>query len=170
VIFSRTDFNANTEYRDTVEVPSGCYQLLLEDYDGDGLSWWANNDGAGFFRVRKADVSGTIKSWSGDFGSGILYNFTVGGLLTTESIPNQFELDIYPNPAQDVLHISTQAPQFESGYVVLVSDLSGRVVINTKINGEQDFTLPVHHLSAGTYIINMKHKNGTLNKYFQIVR
>lgn len=170
VIFSRTDFNANTEYRDTVEVPSGCYQLLLEDYDGDGLSWWANNDGAGFFRVRKADVSGTIKSWSGDFGSGILYNFTVGGLLTTEIIPNQFELDIYPNPAQDVLHISTQAPQFESGYVVLVSDLSGRVVINTKINGEQDFTLPVHHLSAGTYIINMKHKNGTLNKYFQIVR
>ena len=38
-------------YRDTLLLGLGCYKLTVEDTDGDGLSFFANNDGSGFFRL-----------------------------------------------------------------------------------------------------------------------
>lgn len=168
-IASRTDMLANTEYRDTVEVPSGCYQLLLEDYDGDGLSWWANNDGSGFFRIRKADVSGTIKSWSGDFGSGVLYNFTVGGLLSTEKPVQPITFDVFPNPASHQLMVQTDVNLANNQVYITMTDLSGRQLLQQAIQSESTI-VSVDALNSGIYILRLHSKEGTLNKKIQVLK
>ncbi len=57
-------------------------------------------------------------------------------------------LSVYPNPATDVLNISTALNAEKS---VVIFDITGKVVINTKTSG----TLSVSNLQAGVYIIQI---------------
>ena len=49
---------SNTLYKDTFNLSPGCYKLQILDTGGnqntneDGLSWWANDDGSGYARLR----------------------------------------------------------------------------------------------------------------------
>ncbi|GIR58563.1 MAG: hypothetical protein CM15mP65_11440 [Crocinitomicaceae bacterium] len=52
-IFSRISFQNNTLYKDTLTLDPGCYKIELIDTDHDGLNFFANNDGAGYFQIRK---------------------------------------------------------------------------------------------------------------------
>jgi len=36
------DMKISTEYKDTISLPKGQYQLLVTDKEGDGLEFWAN--------------------------------------------------------------------------------------------------------------------------------
>ena len=38
-------FQNNTLHKDTVSLSPGCYKVILEDTDEDGLYFFANNDG-----------------------------------------------------------------------------------------------------------------------------
>ena len=102
VVISRSGFAAATEYRDTIDLPQGCYRFVLEDLGKDGLSWWANPEGGtGFIRFRKADVGAVLKPFNADFGTNVTLWFTTGGALGLEdNVVSEPELAIYPNPTQ----------------------------------------------------------------------
>jgi hypothetical protein len=51
-VFARTSFTASTIHKDTLDLPDGCYELYVWDYGEDGISWWANSDGTGYFRLK----------------------------------------------------------------------------------------------------------------------
>jgi hypothetical protein len=71
------DLKSNTEFRDTISLPKGEYQLLVTDTAGDGLEFWANARG-GMGYVKLASPNGKlIKSFGSDFGSEIRQSFTV---------------------------------------------------------------------------------------------
>ena len=70
-------YRANSIYRDTLHLMTGCYQLLVSDTVGDGLDFWANPEG-GYGFVRLLDLKGRLlKSFGSDFGSEINHYFSV---------------------------------------------------------------------------------------------
>ncbi len=99
-IFTKNNLAANIVYKDTFELNSGCYQLLINDIGEDGLNWWANpNQGAGYCTIKKMTGS-NVKALNPDFGKSIIYNFTIDYPLAYEDILKENSIDVYPNPAQ----------------------------------------------------------------------
>jgi hypothetical protein len=105
VLASRTGgLSANTTYRDTVTNMYGCYRLLVEDTDEDGISWWANNDGNGYVQIR--DIGGGITSVATDFGKYVEYQFVTEGFVpVAETSEIREQISVYPNPGFDLFHI-----------------------------------------------------------------
>jgi hypothetical protein len=70
-------------------------------------------------------------------------------------------LQVYPNPATDVLNVNFDAKG--GNYTITVNDLTGRVASTTVItdaNGTQAIAVPVSTLSNGNYLVTVS--NGTL--------
>ncbi len=70
-------------------------------------------------------------------------------------------LQVYPNPATDVLNVNFDAKG--GNYTITVNDLTGRVASTTVItdaNGTQAIAVPVSTLANGNYLVTVS--NGTL--------
>lgn len=122
-IFSRDNMEANTSYRDTLHLPLGCYSLIVEDQDDDGIRFFANNDGSGAFRVFKVG-GGLAKTFNGDFGDGIRYNFTVNFPLSFEEVNLVKEIDVFPNPSQGSFRVDLN--NFDKDYTLEVFNATGQ--------------------------------------------
>jgi hypothetical protein len=62
-------------------------------------------------------------------------------------------LQVYPNPANDLLRVNTSAA-FSAGTVIRLSDLSGRIVLRTTPPaGTTSFTMDVSGLQSGVYLL-----------------
>jgi hypothetical protein len=61
------------------------------------------------------------------------------------------ELELYPNPSNGVLNISSKL----SNYLLEISDLSGRQVFKKKIESPS-VRLDVSHLPAGEYLLTTR--------------
>ena len=104
-VFSRFSFQNNTLHKDTVSLSPGCYKVILEDTDEDGLYFFANNDGTGTFQIRKL-TGAPLKGFDSDFGDKIIHYFTVGyGLNINED--SRFNFNCFPNPVQNTLNVET---------------------------------------------------------------
>jgi hypothetical protein len=138
IVANSSPMASSTEYRDTLTLPWGCYTFIFEDSDEDGLGWWANNDGSGFIRIRKANGSGFLKFWGTDFGSFIREDFTVGGVLSTPETANiDSRAIIYPNPAGESATLDIQLNQPEI-VTLRVYATDGRLVDERNF-GKTDF-------------------------------
>jgi hypothetical protein len=89
VVFQRDNHANSTIYRDTLNLGLGCYKLTIDDSGNDGMSFWANNDGSGFFRLWEVGRS-IFKTIQPDFGSQSIVNFTV---VHTLDVP-EYEVDL----------------------------------------------------------------------------
>ncbi|THU39284.1 T9SS type A sorting domain-containing protein [Niastella caeni] len=85
-----------TVYTDSVELPDGCYRLVVTDANCDGLYWWANS-GAGRGYVYAAKKDGTVipftnglpaypASLAPDFGCGFTQYFRVSSTLAADQL------------------------------------------------------------------------------------
>lgn len=76
---SASGLAANTTYTTPVTLPDGCYSLMLEDSDCDGIDYWFSFDGTGFARFNEPNGSSVVlHAFEGDFGCGLSYQFTTG--------------------------------------------------------------------------------------------
>lgn len=160
-IFQRTSgLTANTYYRDTMELTTGCYEFKLTDSGEDGLTWWANSaQGNGYLRIKNETGTAYLKVFDSDFGGEIYFQFTVG--LTNDidemSFTNEAELYAYPNPANDYVQIDFNLPHAEKG-IIEIRDLFGRTLKTSKFEkslaGSKKISL--EGISAGTYLVHLK--------------
>ena len=81
----------------------------------------------------------------------------------SEISENEFQL--YPNPASDELNISFNK---NSSFTSLnIYSSIGKIISAEKISGETDFTIDVHSLFSGLYLLELKNENGfSLQKKF----
>ena len=164
-ILSRTNLVNNTNYRDTLKLGFGCYQLIIEDTDGDGLSFWANNDGAGFARLRTLTNS-TIINFQGDFGKSLIYNFTVDFPLSYNEINNYNEIAVYPNPASKQFVVEGKN-MFTSS--INVYNQLGQVVFVPSTIENNKIKFDSSNLPSGLYFVVFNDINGsTQTKKIQI--
>ncbi len=169
VIFERNVLANTTEYKDTFDLAPGCYSIVLEDSDHDGIAFWASNqfegETSGQFRLRKVGGS-YIEFFPGDFGAYHRFNFSVGFTLDVEELIQQTSVSVYPNPTNGVCTIELNG-QTGGQADLLIMDLTGRVVHKEKMNATVDFAeaFPdLNHLPSGNYIVAIHTLNGVFTE------
>ena len=132
LIFSKTGMEANTLYKDTFNLDPGCYKIRILDTGGnpnfneDGLSWWANDDGSGYARLREVP-GGFFKYYQSDFGTELTDYFRVGTYYMSQSKIENIFFDVYPNPSSGSFNIYLELPT-TNNINITVFDINGRVV------------------------------------------
>jgi hypothetical protein len=96
IIKQRSPTAALTVYTDSLELPDGCYRLVVSDASCDGLSWWANTAaGKGYIYTAKRDGSiipytnglpAYPAALSPDFGCGFTQYFRVSNTLAADQL------------------------------------------------------------------------------------
>ena len=157
-LFKKSGLANNTSYRDTFSLAPGCYVLKLIDNGGNGISFWANNDGNGVFQVRQI-VGGIVKNFQGDFGNFHTYNFTVDAPLSYEEMNPSKNLKVYPNPTKDRFHVEIEGV---SEATITVLNASGQVIaLNKQIDNDNLVIFDVSDLSEGVYYVTVETEKGS---------
>ena len=135
LIFSKSNMEANTLYKDTFNLSPGCYKIRILDTGGspgwneDGLAWWANDDGSGYARLREVP-GGFFKYYQADFGTEITDYFRVGTYFMSQNDLENIFFDVYPNPSSGSFNIYLELP-FKKDISMQIFDVNGRVVRET---------------------------------------
>lgn len=80
-------------------------------------------------------------------------------LSTSETVTDKSSIQIYPNPASDVLNVT----EISSKAQFIITNMAGQKVMNGQIN---DNKISVSKLTTGTYIISIEDKGTTSNLKF----
>ncbi len=83
-------------------------------------------------------------------------NFEDTTLSLDESISNNPEISIFPNPVKDVLNITSLKGDIKQ---IILMDLMGKVVLVEDIN-ESEKSIPVQHLPQNMYILKVNTSKG----------
>lgn len=170
---SLPNLSANTIYRDTFELEPGCYVLKIEDSGENGLQWWANNDGAGFARLR-IPGGAMVHSFPADFGTSIEYYFTVGYTLGINNVfQNQNEeVLVFPNPNEGKFSLMLDGFQKED-VVIEVTNVMGQVISRETV-AVQDYESVVKNYDLsdngkGNYLIHIYTNNRKIVKKVSVL-
>lgn len=167
VLFERTSLSNSTEYKDTFNLEPGCYSIVLEDSDNDGISFWYSQqyegETAGTFRIKK--VGGVIVEYfEQDFGNYNQYNFTVGFDLGVEDLGEvEEELIIYPNPNQGIFNVSISG-NIKNQASLSIVNLLGKELFRCEMDANNNYaekTIDLSHLPGGHYLVHISTPDGT---------
>ncbi len=168
VIHSRSGLSANTFYRDTVTLASGCYVFEMTDAGENGLSFWANtSQGTGSLQFRNVTPAGVIKTFNPDFGGKIYQQFTVGLVSGIEDyvFTDRTTLGIYPNPSDGQVNINIALPYRQDGKVE-IADLLGKKVYEYEFKGltAESIEADLSHLQRGAYFVTLTSGSDVVTK------
>ena len=113
-------------------------------------------------QVTVEDTTDLLKTDSEDdiHLSTVLWNIDPSTLSIDEISTEDFKINIFPNPTQDVLHFNV-IREINNDYDVIISDTSGKELINKRINDtNKSSQIPLGTLASGVYFINFKFENG----------
>lgn len=164
VLLSRAGLANNTIYRDTLHLSYGCYKFKVIDTDEDGISFWANSDGAGVMQFKRGNGT-LLKTFNPDFGASIEYNFTVDYPLSYDDLVESNEVKLYPNPATD--QFSIEAPGIE-GAEVNVRNAIGQVINLPRNISSGKLVFNTSSVSKGIYFVNIT-RNGKSSSHKVVV-
>ena len=153
MIYKRDSLRNETSYSDTIRLESGCYTFLLEDDGGDGLSFWANDSaGDGSIKLMDALKKGNVlKMFTPDFGSQILFNFTVGYTLQSKEKKSNYEIIYFPTPSEEKVYI--EKPLGESAELEITN--KGNVVKTMHVQKDESLlTIDFKGMKKGAYIVS----------------
>ncbi len=156
VLYERNNLTANTLYRDTLFLGLGCKTLEITDNDGDGISFWANNDGSGFFRIMEVGGS-QLKNIEPDFGNGTKINFTVAHTLDVPKLSKGPSYKLYPNPTTGIFTLS--GGDLADSYVRVYNAMGQQIESMTTLNAA-DISFDLSSEPAGVYFVSVA-KNGS---------
>lgn len=171
VIFERTQLTNQTQYKDTFDLAPGCYSIIIEDTDHDGLSFWYSSqvegETAGTMRLRQVGGS-YIEFFPGDFGHYHRYDFSVGFTMDITENELKHEISIFPNPSSGNTTIEISGLVDNHAELEIV-DLSGRVIHREDMNASQYFAesfVDVSMFRSGSYLIRIKTGKSVYTKSF----
>ncbi len=159
-LFSKSGQANNTLARDTFNLGLGCYRLVITDTDGDGISFWANNDGGGYFRIHK--LNGPIlKIFEPDFGSSYTYNFTVGSPLSLSEIQKNNSVLLYPNPSSG--SFTLEGKDLNTATISVINSLGQQVAVSLT-RTDTRIEVSSNSLAAGIYSVIVKTEENIITK------
>ncbi len=141
----------------TWNLAPGCYVFTINDSDGDGITVYGN------YNIKDASGNVLASEGSTNFGSTQSKLFKVLSVLGTNESNDvvKEEIQIYPNPADDILNITKVSAnaKFE------IHNSVGQLVKSGEIKSNQ---VRVAELVKGTYIITIKDK--TLSQSLKFIK
>ena len=131
-----------------------------DDTDGDGINFWANSDGNGAAYLK--EVGGfTLKSFNGDFGGSIIYNFSVDSPLSCDQLYNNNKVELYPNPTKSEFYLN--APGINKADILIHNGL-GQIFQLPFENLDNVLHFDTQTLAPGMYIVHIKYEGETITK------
>ena len=104
------------------------------------------------------------KIYAGTYGRGLWASIKYGYVVGIEDQINNQTVRIYPNPANDVLHITYNGALEVS---LQVFDLQGKLLISKPNNWlDQTMTIPLDQLAAGAYFVRLTSAKGVMTQKF----
>jgi TonB-dependent SusC/RagA subfamily outer membrane receptor len=171
VLFERSNLQNTTQYKDTFDLAPGCYSIIIEDTDHDGLAFWysaqVEGETSGQMRLRKVGGS-YLEFFPGDFGHYHRYDFTVGFTLDVPEVTQQQKISVFPNPGAGMVTIEMKGA-IQGAAQLHIRDLTGRELYREKMNATADFaesSIDFSAYPAGTYLIEIETANGTYAQKF----
>jgi hypothetical protein len=157
VMFERDFDDSNTTYIDLINLPQGCYELVVYDTGGDGMNNWPSNHGNGIIRLKNLSGS-TITYLERWFGETIKYRFRNDAALSTPEQTNSL-FSVHPNPTDNAFTVSlinaTEAFSME------VFNITGMSIYKEENMDPSNNTVDVSSYSSGVYLIYLKTQSGT---------
>ena len=133
---------------------------MITDTDGDGISFWANNDGGGYFRIHK--LNGPIlKIFEPDFGSSYTYNFTVGSPLSLSEIQKNNSVLLYPNPSSG--SFTLEGKDLNTATISVINSLGQQVAVSLT-RTDTRIEVSSNSLAAGIYSVIVKTEENIITK------
>ena len=160
VVFSRTDMTAATIYRDTLDLPPGCYEVELSDSGLDGLAYWADPDaGTGFFKFRNL-LGQTVRNFDSEFGYRIKAAFAIGTITSTDEHVAPVGVSLWPNPTTDRAELRVDGVLGAARLELL--DATGRAVWQQELDLLENKRIPIDlaQAPAGLYTVRLTHERG----------
>lgn len=155
VVAERTTADPNTTYKDTLDLPYGCYTFYVYDSEDDGLSYWAwPNQGNGYIRL-KENGGGYHEIFESEFGRQITHGFSVGVIANVHENDDERLVEAYPNPNEG--NFTLELAGFSGQFQVTVFNTMGQMIDQRTIN-VNDFHLEQYDLNnptSGMYFINV---------------
>ena len=140
--------NASVEHTYTFAPTTiGCYRLEVYDSYGDGITYGT----PGYFKLMAEDGTQIFRN-NGNFGSQATYMIDVTSTVDIEEYTS--ETAIYPNPATDMINISTDN-QIQR---VEIFNMQGQLV---KVQTGEVTSISVKDLANGLYTLKLTTDNGT---------
>lgn len=166
VVAQHTVSQANTTYYDTLTLGDGCYELRVLDTGidgGDGLSFFANNDGDGYIELRDAQGF-QLRPINPDFGSEVSVRFIIDQVPSSaedRTPPAQAHFDVFPNPNNGVFQFNAELPAAEE-LTLTVSNTVGQVVVHQTHPAAIRQAIPVNLAGhpAGVYTVTARTAGG----------
>jgi hypothetical protein len=139
----------------------GCYSIIIEDTDSDGLSFWYSSqvegETAGSMRLRLVGGS-YIEFFPGDFGNYHRYDFSVGFTMDVSETDLTHEIAIFPNPSSGLTTVEVSGAVNNDASLEIL-DLTGRLIHSEKMNASANFAesfVDVSSYKSGTYLVKIK--------------
>ncbi|MFM1853937.1 MAG: hypothetical protein RL164_1255, partial [Bacteroidota bacterium] len=161
VLFERSNLQNSTQYKDTFDLAPGCYSIIIEDTDHDGLAFWysAQVEGETSGQMRLRQVGGSyIEFFPGDFGRYHRYDFTVGFTLDAQELESEAQISIFPNPGKGFTTIELSG-EVNGNAQLKIMDLSGRVCHQSVMNASANFAesfVDISEFAPGTYLVEIQ--------------
>lgn len=166
LVFSKNNLAAETTYKDTLNLPNGCYTFKFIDKYNMGLSYWAYTDqGNGFIQVRNKKGA-LLKSFNPDCGNGYNYSFNIGDFTSVQEPGLENIIQAFPNPAEQNVRIAVNYPMGFSKIEIV--DVLGNVIFRDKalILESYEFNFPTAGLNAGSYFIRISNESMNITNKF----
>jgi hypothetical protein len=185
IVWQRTNSQilASTTYRDTLNLPTGCYEFKFEDdlggtslndpnyNEGDGMTNWpdqTNTVGHMFIRRMSNQVLKNFATSDGwdtnpngmDFGHEMYFQFTVGYYLNVPQIKYDDIMTIYPNPSKGIFNLDMSFNE-QQDVTVSVFDMMGNKVFdqNLKNVSAEINQIDLSNQPDGIYFITAQSKD-----------
>ena len=153
---------------------AGCYTLTMFDAGGNGMCC---RFGYGSYEL--SDGSGTVLASGGEFDASESTTFCLGGgslglpEITTEVRTSVWDLNLFPNPASDLLNVQYKSNTANSIELRCVS-LTGQLMDQQKVmmaEGKSATQLDIASYPSGIYIIHITDQEGTTkSERFTVLR
>ena len=159
IVWERGYSESNTTFRDTLALNEGCYRVTINDSGDDGQSFWANNDGSGFTRIKKVQ-GGNFINFEPDFGKSISQAFffqtNLVGIQENETT-GQFGMHVFPNPSNAQFNVRLEGWNSVEPVQWTLRDALGRAVVQgvkQLVQGEL-LVLQLGAFQEGTYALTL---------------
>lgn len=146
----------NTEYTHNYCLDDGCYKLIINDSQGDGICC---SYGSGSLIITKELNNQTI-STLGTFTYTDTILFCVTALLDKDLHHNKFE--VYPNPSSGKITIKSDYFQHENPIIAKIYNSQGILIRSLSIKNNKYINL--NTLEDGIYILRILDKGRIYNK------
>jgi hypothetical protein len=160
VLFERNQLDNQTQYKDTFDLQPGCYSIIVEDSDNDGLAFWYSSqvegETSGNMKIRKVGGS-YIEFFPSDFGSYHRYDFSVGFTLGLNEMELAHTISIFPNPSNGMTTIEVEGA-VNNDASLEIYDVMGRKVWAEKMNATSSFAesfIDVSDFNSGLYVVKI---------------